>query len=179
MSFSNGHAIASGLRAFAILLFIGHTGVVLAQKGKIEKPCGDYGTQSELNDCAAREAHEADEALNATYKQLLVRLQDDKTATARVVAAEKAWVIFRDAELAADWPAADGENPNLLYGSVHPFCYYNELAALTSARSKTLSDRMRHEQEGDVCSTAVASRRGDHASSLHCSIRAKKTDSLL
>jgi uncharacterized protein YecT (DUF1311 family) len=127
MSFSNAHATSSRLRGLAILLLIGHAGIVLAQKGKIEKPCGDYGTQSEMNDCAAREAHEADEALNATYKQLLVRLRDDKTATARVVAAEKAWVIFRDAELAADWPVADGENPNLLYGSVHPFCYYNEL----------------------------------------------------
>jgi uncharacterized protein YecT (DUF1311 family) len=95
MSFSIGHAIPSGLRGFVILLFIGHIGVVLAQKGIVrQKQCGDYGTQSEMNDCAAREAHEADEALNATYKKLLVSLRDDKTATARVVVAEKAWVTL-------------------------------------------------------------------------------------
>jgi uncharacterized protein YecT (DUF1311 family) len=122
-----------------------------------EKQCGDYGTQSEMNDCAAREAHKADEALNSTYRDLLGKLKSDKTATARMVAAEKAWIAFRDAELAADWPVADGENPNLLYGSVHPFCYYNELTALTLERLKTLSNRMKHEEEGDVCSIAIAS----------------------
>jgi hypothetical protein len=55
------------------------------------------------------------------------------------------WNTVHDAELAADWSVPDGENPNLLYGSVHPFCYYNERTALTLARLKTLSDRMRHE----------------------------------
>jgi uncharacterized protein YecT (DUF1311 family) len=39
----------------------------------------------------------------------------------KVVAAEKAWIAFRDAELAAEWPVPEGENPNALYGSVHPF----------------------------------------------------------
>ena len=180
MSFSSGRIIPYGPRGFAILLFIGHISIACAQKARVpEKLCGDYGTQSEMNDCAAREAQKADEALNSTYKKLLKRLRDDKTATARVVAAEKAWVAFRDAELAADWPVADEENPNLLYGSVHPFCYYNERAALTLERSKTLSDRMRHEEEGDVCSTAIASQQGHSDSSLSCGTSANKQNSLL
>lgn len=89
--------------------------------------CGSLHTQSEMNDCAAREAHKADDALNSAHQEVLGRLKSDKTATARMVAAEKAWIAFRDAELAADWPVADGANPNLSYGSVHPFCYYNAL----------------------------------------------------
>lgn len=168
MSRFKSRAMSLGLCGFSLVFCLGHLNVVLAQKGNVKKPCGDYGTQSEMNDCAAREAHEADEDLNTTYKRLLRRLEHDKTATARIVAAEKAWVTFRDAELAADWPVADGENPNLVYGSVHPFCYYNELIALTAARSKALSDRMRHE-EGNLCSTTVATQSADHASSLSCS----------
>src|ERR1035437_780439 len=88
MSFSSGRIIPYGPRGFAILLFIGHISIACAQKARVpEKLCGDYGTQSEMNDCAAREAHKADAALNSTYKKLLIRLGDDKTATARVVAA--------------------------------------------------------------------------------------------
>ena len=129
-----------------------------AQLDKVAiESCGNLHTQSEMNDCAAREAHKADDALNSTYQEVLGKLKSDKTATARMVAAEKAWIAFRNAELAADWPVADGANPNLLYGSVHPFCYYNERTALTLERLKTLSDRMRHKEEGDVCSIAIAS----------------------
>ena len=130
--------------------------------------CGSLHTQSEMNDCAAREAHKADDALNSTYQKVLDRLKSDKTATARMVAAEKAWIAFRDAELAADWPVADGANPNLLYGSVHPFCYYGARSALTLERLKTLRDRMRHEEEGDVCSIAIASTQSHQDSSLSC-----------
>jgi uncharacterized protein YecT (DUF1311 family) len=136
--------------------------------------CGNLYTQSEMNDCAAAEAHKAEDALNSTYQEVLGKLKSDKTATARMVAAEKAWVAFRDAELAADWPVADGQNPNLLYGSVHPFCYYNERIALTLARLKTLSDRMKHEEEGDVCSIAIASTPNYQDSPLICSSAATK-----
>jgi uncharacterized protein YecT (DUF1311 family) len=147
------------LLGFALFFNFGLACIGQAQSAKVpEKQCGDYDTQSEMNECAAREAHKADVALNATYKALIQELKGDKTAITKLVAAEKAWIAFRDAELAADWPVADGENPNLRYGSVHPFCYYNELSAMTQEREKTLRNRLHHE-EGDVCTTAVASRR--------------------
>lgn len=130
--------------------------------------CGSLHTQSEINDCAAREARKADDVLNSTYQEVLGKLKSDKTATARMVAAEKAWIAFRDAELAADYPVADGANPNLLYGSVHPFCYYNTRTALTLERLKTLRDRMKHEEEGDVCSTAIASTQSRQTSRPTC-----------
>jgi uncharacterized protein YecT (DUF1311 family) len=168
-----------GSLGLVILFCVGPVGFSFAQAAKVpEKQCGDYGTQSEMNDCAAREAHKADEALNSTYRDLLAKLKSDKTATARMVAAEKAWIAFRDAELASDWPVADGENPNLLYGSVHPFCYYNELTALTLERLKTLSDRMKHEEEGDVCSIAIASTHSHQNIPRSCGSTAAKHDTL-
>jgi uncharacterized protein YecT (DUF1311 family) len=158
-----GRVSLRGDLGFVILLIFVHVNFGYAQAAKEpEKQCGDYGTQSAMNECAAREAHKAEDALNSAYRDLLNKLTGDKTATARVVAAENAWMAFRDAELAADWPVPDGENPNLLYGSVHPFCYYNERTALTLARLKTLSDRMQHEGEGDICSTSIASLRDHH-----------------
>lgn len=155
--------------ALIVLSLLGSACLSYAQLDKAAaETCASLHTQSEMNDCAAGEAHKADEALNSIYQEVLEKLKSDKTATARTVAAEKAWIAFRDAELAADWPVADGANPNLLYGSVHPFCYYNARAVLTLERLKTLSDRMRHEEEGDVCSIAIASTQGHQTSRPNC-----------
>jgi uncharacterized protein YecT (DUF1311 family) len=148
-------ALGAILAAFWL---IGSGCVIRAQGEKMPiQNCGNLATQAEMNDCAVAEAHKADVALNAAYRELLNKTRDNKTATERVVAAERAWVVFRDAELAAVWPVAKGENPNLLYGSVHPLCYYNELARMTWERVKTLKDLMSY-QEGDVCSSGLAQR---------------------
>jgi uncharacterized protein YecT (DUF1311 family) len=117
--------------------------------------CGDPKTQSEMNDCAAQEAKRADMVLNATYRELLSKIRENKTATAKLVSAEKAWIVFRDAQLAAEWPVADGENPSVVYGSVHPGCYFNALAAMTLERVKALKELMQ-KTEGDDCSSGLA-----------------------
>jgi uncharacterized protein YecT (DUF1311 family) len=111
-----------------------------------------------MNECAAEEANAADHELNTTYLAFLAKLKGDATAISRAIAAEKAWIAFRDAELSSDWPVRKGEDPNIQYGSVHPFCYYNEFAALTWDRIKVLRGRMKREEEGDVCSIHVAAR---------------------
>ena len=140
----------------AALCVLGMVGLCHAQgeKTPIEK-CGNLHTQAEMNDCAATEAKRADAALNEAYKELLRKVKENDIATRKLVAAEKAWIVFRDAELAAEWPIAEGESPNLLYGSVHPLCYYNERATMTWERVKTLKDLMRND-EGDVCASGLA-----------------------
>ena len=142
----------------AAFCLLGTVGLIYAQgeKPPVEK-CGNLHTQAEMNDCAAAGAKKADAALNAAYRELLTKVRENKTATKKLAAAEKAWIVFRDAELAAEWPVAEGENPNLLYGSVHPLCYYNELATMTWGRVKALKNLMTKE-EGDVCSSGLAQR---------------------
>ena len=158
-----------------ILAFITVFGSVVFIHAQSEKTpaqvCGDLHTQAEMNDCAAAEAKRADVALNAAYRDLLRKVKENKTATLRVIAAEKAWVVFRDAEFAAEWPVAEGENPNLLYGSVHPLCYSNELATMTWERVRTLKNLMKNE-EGDVCSSGLA--QNGHGDGPHCTLAAGK-----
>ncbi len=146
----------------AVFSLPGSVGLIHAQSEKTPvEVCGDLHTQGEMNDCAAAEAKRADAVLNATYKELLSKVKGNKTATQKVIAAENAWIVFRDAELAAEWPVAEGENPNFLYGSVHPLCYFNEFATMTRERVETLKNLMRNE-EGDVCSSGLAQNdRGD------------------
>ena len=42
----------------------------------------------------------ADAELNVLYRQITARLKDDKATTELLVAAQRAWVAFRDAECA-------------------------------------------------------------------------------
>jgi uncharacterized protein YecT (DUF1311 family) len=161
---------------FAMFL-LGAVGLSHAQSEKTPiESCGKLHTQSEMNDCAATEAKKADTVLNATYRQLLSKVKENKTATEKVVAAEKAWIVFRDAELAAEWPVPDGDNPNALYGSVHPLCYYNEFAAMTWERVKALKKLVRNE-EGDVCSSGLA-QSGESDASRTCNSEKPKVRGL-
>jgi uncharacterized protein YecT (DUF1311 family) len=137
------------------MLFVLLLAICLSMKAQ-SKPCGSgsHETQAEMNQCAIDEFKNADKRLNETYKELLDKLKNNKTALSKVIAAERAWIAFRDAELAARWPLAPGENPQIL-GSVHPFCFYEALTEMTNRRT----DELRYllfPVEGDVCGGPLA-----------------------
>jgi len=55
----------------------------------------------------------ADDELNKTYQQLLKKATGDPVALQKIRAAQKAWVAFRDAQIAALYPSEDKQQ----YGS--------------------------------------------------------------
>lgn len=70
--------------------------------------------QPELNDCARQEADRVDAKLNKLYQQVLAKAGKDANAIAKIKAAERAWIVYRDAYIEATYPAKD---PGLEYGS--------------------------------------------------------------
>jgi uncharacterized protein YecT (DUF1311 family) len=62
-------------------------------------PCTDQ-TQRGMDACAGAARDKADAALNGVYREIVARLADDAVKTKRLIAAEKAWIAFRDAECA-------------------------------------------------------------------------------
>ena len=62
-------------------------------------------TQSDMNACAGDGAKAADQRLNAAYRDLLRYV--DEGGKAKLVAAQRAWLAFRDADCAF-WGAGDG-----------------------------------------------------------------------
>ncbi|MDR6287747.1 uncharacterized protein YecT (DUF1311 family) [Inquilinus ginsengisoli] len=70
---------------------------LLAALPAAAQDCPDE-TQSGMNKCAADAYKQADAALNATYKQIIERLKDDADTTKSLVAAQRAWIAYRDAE---------------------------------------------------------------------------------
>ena len=80
-------------------------------------------TQMEMNDCAAHDFDKADKRLNQAYKRL--------EKTPELIAAEKAWIAFRDAECKYQAQAVEG-------GSMQPMVYANCLQSLTENRIKQI-----------------------------------------
>jgi uncharacterized protein YecT (DUF1311 family) len=126
-----------------------------AQKHHGSQPCGNYNTQSEVNMCAQDVAAAADSKLNKVSAELLAKLKDDAFLPSKIVAAETAWIAYRDADLALSWPLHPKEDPLLTYGSAHPLCYYRALADMTNQRILEIQNWMTH-TEGDICSRQLA-----------------------
>jgi uncharacterized protein YecT (DUF1311 family) len=98
-------------------------------------------TQMALNQCAEADLKAADADLNAAYKQLMAR--PDEAFKQRLRAAQRAWVAFRDAHVAALYGGSTE-------GSVRPMCAALTLRDLTQERVKQLRALLEPE-EGDTC----------------------------
>jgi uncharacterized protein YecT (DUF1311 family) len=81
--------------------------------------------------------------MNHALDALLRKYKDDAVFLQRVKEAQRLWLEFRDAELAAQFPIAKGESPQLQYGSMYPMCYANAKAALTRQRTEQLEDLLK------------------------------------
>jgi uncharacterized protein YecT (DUF1311 family) len=74
-------------------------------------------TQAEMTACASQEAARADALLNNEYRKLLSKAAGQLEAVAKIKAAEKAWIAYRDAYMDAMYPA---KNKQAEYGSIYP-----------------------------------------------------------
>ncbi len=118
------------------------TGVLaLFATGSFASECPDQ-SQPGLEQCAAADYAKADEALNRAFKKVQQRLKDDGAADALFIKAQKAWLVFRDAECGFDASAATG-------GSIYPMIHLLCLGKITAERAKRLQDYLRCE-EGDL-----------------------------
>ncbi|HAI46380.1 MAG TPA: DUF1311 domain-containing protein [Stenotrophomonas sp.] len=102
-------------------------------------------SQAGLNQCAGIGATAADAELNRVYARVLAANAGDTAFVTRFKAAQRAWVAFRDAQIAARFP--DPQNA----GSVLPMCQSSEYEQLTRARVAQLKQWLDGTEEGDVC----------------------------
>ncbi|GGD92993.1 hypothetical protein GCM10011390_09660 [Aureimonas endophytica] len=107
-----------------------------------EAACGAKATQSDLDACAGAELKRADADLNARYAELVARLGDDQKVKTKLVAAQRAWIGFRDAECALRAAGVEG-------GSAQPMVVADCRAELTRKRADDLA-RLLSCEEGDL-----------------------------
>ena len=89
-----------------------------AQESAQYRACNQKAkTQTDMNACASGEAARLDAELNEVYRKLLSQAASQAGAVAKVKAAERAWIAYRDAYLDAMYPAEDKPAE---YGSIYP-----------------------------------------------------------
>ena len=99
-------------------------------------------TQLELNDCAAGRHAQADALLNDRYRQIMARLGQHSPQKPLLIAAQRRWIAFRDAECRLRAASVAG-------GSIEPMVHSLCLAQLTEQRNRQLLDYLDCE-EGDL-----------------------------
>ncbi|MEZ5450520.1 MAG: lysozyme inhibitor LprI family protein [Thiolinea sp.] len=126
------------MKAFTLasLLFLLST-CLLADDGGIH--CNLAGNQMEMNQCALDDFTAADQQLNATWKVLLTKYREDRAFLDKIKAAQRAWISFRDAEVAAQFACEDAD-VRLCWGSMYPMLYHGEMTRLTRERTQRLQE---------------------------------------
>lgn len=112
-------------------------------------------TQAEMNQDACGKYKKSDARLNETYQRILREYGKDQAFIQKFKAAQRAWLAFRDAHIAAIYPNPDPHT----YGSVNPMCRCIALDELTQERMKTLRQWVDGVTEGDVCAGSVRIKR--------------------
>jgi len=112
--------------------------------------CDPGGTQIEMTACAVDDLALADKKLNEVYKALMKKEAANKPFVEKLRAAQKAWLAFRDAELAAMF-ACDNADPDVCWGSMTSQCYSSYEAKMTRERTKRLTQFLEQGQPADEC----------------------------
>jgi uncharacterized protein YecT (DUF1311 family) len=89
----------------------------VAQESAEYRACNDKAaSQMAMNTCASEEALRVDTRLNDVYHKLLAEAGKQVEAVAKIKAAERAWIAYRDAYMEAMYPAKDKQAE---YGSIY------------------------------------------------------------
>lgn len=100
------------------------------------------GGQAGLNECYGNLFKKADAELNKLYKEIEGRLKDDPDTMKNLVAAQRAWVTFRDAE--CDLQTSGGGS---IQGMNYPICQ----TSLTGARIENFKNYLKCEEGDTMC----------------------------
>jgi uncharacterized protein YecT (DUF1311 family) len=93
----------------------------------------------------------SEEELEQIYNQILVENKDDTVFVNRTKAAQRIWLLFRDAEMAMKFP-----DPHFIGNrSVRSLCLFHNLKGLTDERIRTLRQWTEGTEDEDVCSGSI------------------------
>jgi uncharacterized protein YecT (DUF1311 family) len=121
---------------------------------EVKADCLDKAeTTMEMNACAGEEYNAADAELNRVYQALLKKYKDDPKFLAKLRAAQRAWLAYRDAEREAKFPHADESSVH--YGSLFTMCEALYRAELTKERTDHLREWLDGAEEADACAGSV------------------------
>ena len=105
--------------------------------------CSKAMTQMDMDFCAGKNFQAADKKLNDTYREVMTAL-GDKNYQAKLKAAQRAWIAYRDTE--CTFEVAENEG-----GSIYPMVYSLCETKLTDARTKELQSYLACFKDAEKC----------------------------
>ncbi|HEU4388297.1 MAG TPA: lysozyme inhibitor LprI family protein [Blastocatellia bacterium] len=108
--------------------------------------------EADLNPDACAKYKKADAELNRVYQRVLSEYTKDAVFIQKLRAAQRAWIVYRDAQVESRYPAL---NKLSSYGNVYPVCRCLELIRLTNSRTTELQRWLDGVVEGDVCAGSI------------------------
>ena len=105
--------------------------------------CKNAMVQNDLNFCANKDYQASDKKLNAVYAKVMAAVQDPGYQ-AKLKAAQRAWILFRDSECTFEVAINEG-------GSIYPMVNAMCLTKVTDARTKELQTYLECWNAGDKC----------------------------
>ncbi|MEO7028175.1 MAG: lysozyme inhibitor LprI family protein [Acidobacteriaceae bacterium] len=134
------------MRLLAIVLVLASSSC-LAQESAQYRACNEKAnSQFEIHVCASDEAARADADLNRIYRKLLLLAAKKHGAVAKVKAAQRAWIVYRDSYIDAMYPANDKQAE---YGSFFTTDVNNLSAKLTYQQIAALKEMVRQYDWGE------------------------------
>ena len=113
---------------------VAFVGVVISGVTAQALDCRNPVDQVSMNQCAERDFQAADRGLNAQYQATKRTITaSDPDGERLLVAAQKAWIPFRDAHCRSVAQSNKG-------GSMEPLMWFSCLARTTEARTRELKD---------------------------------------
>jgi uncharacterized protein YecT (DUF1311 family) len=129
-----------------LILFLLVSLAGVAQESAEYRACINRATtQMEMNTCAGDEAARVEDRLNDVYQKLLAQASNQVEALAKIKAAERAWVAYRDAYMEAMYPAKDKQ---VEYGSIYLMEASLLRAKLTERHTTELKELLQQYSEG-------------------------------
>ncbi|MGA2846961.1 MAG: lysozyme inhibitor LprI family protein [Candidatus Acidiferrales bacterium] len=129
-------------KCLALVLFVASSAFPsLAQNSQTLRTCNEKAkTQMEMNACASNELARVEAQMDDVYNTLLSKTESQPEALAKIKAAQKAWLVYRDAYIAAMYPA---KNKQAEYGSMYPMKVSLLRAKLTQKQVAALKELLR------------------------------------
>jgi uncharacterized protein YecT (DUF1311 family) len=112
-------------------------------------------SQNEMNADACANAKKTNEKLNKIYNQILREYKNDKVFIEKIRKSQRAWLVFRNAEMEAMFPPPIVDGGTYKYGSVYPMCACVWEQNYTNDRIKQLEKWISGTEEGDVCGGSI------------------------
>ncbi|MGN6228810.1 lysozyme inhibitor LprI family protein [Dyella sp. KULCS107] len=114
--------------------------------------CAKAASQYDINQCAGKVGKAADQELNATYQAVLKKWAAYPDMINKLRQAQRAWLSYRDADLAARFAGSDGPSR----GTAYPAAYALYQASLERERTARLCSYLRGTAYGEQDSAPCA-----------------------